>query len=343
MTMRLIGLLAALTVVGAACGTTPTTTAVDMPDELPADAAQTGDAATGTAGADGANGADPVEGSVLPDEEATLAALASSMSDDEFPVEVELCFAKEAIQRPSIAATLITASDELSLDEFTLDEQLALFEMLGVCAGPELLGAHFLDGFTDGTDIAEVPPSVGACFGEAAVAEDGPEFMVALAAVGDSTGVPVETHPAAVAALTECVPPSVLAGWVYEGMVEDPVIAAGADEECVLSAFDEVDLTPLWSQFLDNPKADPTALPQEDQMAMLGPLFECVSFGEILAVMFAADGVVVAPSTVECMDAALTTEEYTEWLLFGSDNDNEPIERMLSCLSADELEQLQGA
>ncbi|MEM7340857.1 MAG: hypothetical protein AAF467_19525 [Actinomycetota bacterium] len=341
MTRRVLALLSVLALLAAACGPEATETA----GEATNDAADKVDArdADADAEAEADDGTEALADMPAEVQNADLVGLSGTLVDNEFPPEVDQCMGAELLKQPSVALDLVTAGSNPQLDALSLDTQLAVFEILGDCAGPELLGEFFAAEFARGADMVETSDELGACFGQAATDDDGPYMMVGLATIGDDMAPRPEAQPATIDALTECVNGSVIADSLLENMTSDPTFAAAADLDCISSSYENADLRPLWTAFVTNPNADFDTLPADVTAPIVSPIFDCVSIGQVMAAEAAASGVTLSNETIACIDDAARSTGLMDSFLLGTEPDADEFGAIvLDCLSPEELSQVGG-
>ncbi|MEM9892548.1 MAG: hypothetical protein AAF962_16920 [Actinomycetota bacterium] len=260
------------------------------------------------------------------------------------PPEVEECVARRLLVEPGLAVALIAADANFMVTDLPFEDQVTLAEITIDCSGPELLGEFLAQGFAEGSGDIEAPPEMIDCFERRLTDDDGPLVFVGLAAVGEEQPPEVPAQEPLIDTLTECVSGGFLATVVVDELsVEDPTFASAVDPVCVDQAYasDPEVIRPLWTEFVLNPQADFTDVSPTVTASVFAPLFNCISFGSVLAGEFADLGVDLSQSSIDCIDVELMKLGFFETILAGG----EPSEAdfasvLLTCLSAAELAQL---
>ena len=94
----------------------------------------------------------------------------------------------------------------------------------------------------------------------------------------------------------------------------------------------------FWRLFLDNANAEFEELALDQQALIVGPFFECVSFGVAVAAGAAEDGVDLSDGTIACIDDTIDSAALLDAFLRGGPFDESQfVDAILNCLSPEEL------
>ncbi|MCP5025331.1 MAG: hypothetical protein GY929_03525 [Actinomycetia bacterium] len=284
-----------------------------------------------SAGSDGEEG-DPTE-----DPETAL----TEFIVGEVPVEVEKCVVTGILDDGDLFAATVGLSPSAEMTDLELDDQLALLELSVDCAGPELFGQFMAEGFAEGSGMAP-PDGMSECFAAEFASSDGPPVMAGLVAVGNGVPANPKVRGPVIDALTECVPASFVTEAVVVELAADPTFEDAADLECIDLAYAEATtIEPLWAAYVDAPTDDFSDMPPEVAVAVFGPLFNCISFGAVMAAEAAADGVDLSAQSVACIDQELAGAGLFEAILAGQEPDEAVLAAaILGCLTPEELLQM---
>lgn len=211
-----------------------------------------------------------------------------------------------ALQSLAAQSDLLTrtlgADDPLTL---AIDDQADLAIIAFDCA-PDAFANDFVDGFNGASDVS-LPPDVTECL-IVAMGSDGPnrrDVVLGFAALGTESPVPLAAQDAVIETMVTCLPGNVFADAVVAQALGDPAFASALDLVCLESAFDGEVMRPLWSALVTNPGADFDALAPETTGPMLQAMFDCLSFGQIIAAEAAIADLTLSEETIDCIDDEL--------------------------------------
>ncbi|MCP3990687.1 MAG: hypothetical protein GY724_16530 [Actinomycetia bacterium] len=269
-----------------------------------------------------------------------LIALAAILND-ELPTDVEECVIKRVSTDPALLGALTDNGSTTDLVDLPLNDQLAVFESAVECGNPELLGQYFTDGFAEGSGAAP-PPEMTECFVTAMSGGDGALIMAGFLAVGAERRPPLAARNLVIDLLTDCVPGSYLAESITVGLASNQQLAEAVDQICVTGAYaDGILARPLWESLIDNPGTEIGQLPSQTTAGLFGPLFDCVSFGQVVATEAAAEGVTISEASITCFDDEFLQQGFADLAFAGGEvPEAEITEILLTCLTPDELRQL---
>lgn len=331
---RFLVLLSALSLFAAAC-----INSSSGDDEVVADGS--GDA-TGSADSDDSDDetSPTPEGINAEMPEGEDAAVVSSVVSGAVSPEVEACVVAGAIKNPSLLATMITSGSDTDFSQLSDDDQVTLLELAVECGGPELMASYIAEGFAESSDF-DAPPGMADCFAKAISDDDGSLVMAGMIAIGEEVAPAEESKVPLVDTLTECVPASFLSSTIVTELAEDPAFVDAADTECIDAAYaDDDSIRPMWVAMVDDPSAEFSELPPEVATQVFLPLFNCISFGQVVAGEAAADGLELSQTSIDCIDDEFEGLGFFETILLGEEPDAASIGGIvLGCLTPEELTQ----
>lgn len=268
------------------------------------------------------------------------AAVVSSVVSGAVSPEVEACVVAGAIKNPSLLATMITSGSDTDFSQLSDDDQITLLELAVECGGPELMAGYIAQGFAESSDF-DAPPGMADCFAKAISDDDGSLVMAGMIAIGEEVVPAEEAKVPLVDTLTECVPASFLSSTIVTELAEDPAFVDAADTECIDAAYaDDDSIRPMWVAMVDDPSAEFSELPPEVATQVFLPLFNCISFGQVVAGEAAADGLELSQTSIDCIDGEFEELGFFETILLGEEPDAASIGGIvLGCLTPEELTQ----
>lgn len=304
----------------------------------------TGNTDTGTTDDAGAEGAAPA---APPEDSAAAAIVETSSFGNELTLSELACVVSRLEDDTAMALAFNQVSD---FEELPVDDQVTATLAVFDCA-PDLASEAFTAGFTEsaGTMDAALFDGVGDCmvnfFSEANPSREQVARGFLLIQNG-AAELPPETHGPITDLLANCVPSEVFVELVLVEAASDPTFGTALDEACLRTSFNDDVVRTLWAGLVESGALtgggmdlDPTA-PDGPLAPVLDALFDCLSFGQILASQAAATGATISDSSVACIDAELAGEDI---VALTSDPGNVGITEVLTtCLTPEELVSLGG-
>ena len=194
---------------------------------------------------------------------------------------------------------------------------MAVFELTSDCDTSETLGQFFSEGFAEESG-EDPPPEMTECVTTALHSDDGPLIMAGFLAIeAERQPAPASRTPV-IDFLTECVPASFLAETIIADAGADPQMDEAVDRACVTDAYADPALArPLWETLVDNAGFDVDQIPPETTARVFGPLFDCISFGQVIANEAAATGVTISDTSIACFDEQFVSRGYVDLAFAG--------------------------
>ena len=164
-----------------------------------------------------------------------------------------------------------------------------------------------------------------------------PQTVLALIAVGNDESATPAQRPLLAALLTSCISGDVMVGLVTSSLLDDPDMAAAVDPDCLAqNVGSEQYSSDLWSVFAESGDADFEDLPPAAQVAVVGPLLACVSFGQVMS-STAPAGVELSQPTIDCIDTAIDADTLIDAFTGTTDIGNVIGPIFLGCLTPEEF------
>jgi len=239
---------------------------------------------------------------------------------------------------PDLVERAMAASD--GGEPVALEDQTELVVIAFDCA-PEIFAGAFTGAVA--IDSIELPPGVVECF----VLAMGPEnpaqrqVILGLAALGNDQAAPSDAQTAVVDAMVQCFPASFFGAIITAEALADPTLAQALDPACIDEGFGVETMRPLWELLVQNPELDFEALDPAATGPLVDAVFDCLSFGRIIAGQAATAGVAISDSTVRCIDERLESVDLLAEV--GANGDTSATrDAVVECLTPDEREAMGG-
>ncbi len=345
-----IALMAAVALFASACSAESTTTvesADDQSDEqvddAPAgdtDSNASNDSATDPDTTDPDTTDDPLDGSVSGvNPKVRTFVFDDAANADGGLTDDQIRCADESLEENAELFSAVMSSDDRSA--FSPDQQADLFVIAAECA-PGPVSEAFLAGFSSEAG-ADFPAEAGTCILDLVVEPSDRQrpLIIGFLALNDGIAVPANSQEPVVDTMVECIPPSAFSQAIV-AQLDDPTLTEGVDQACLNDGIDGESLRGLWTALV----ADPNADFDNADPALLAPLmdnvFGCISFGQIFANQFAAEGTTLSEPTIGCIDDGLGELDLFAIMNDPTDDGEAMGTVMLGCLTPDELASLGG-
>lgn len=254
----------------------------------------------------------------------------------------EQCMLDGLLAEPDLLGAIITAGPDADVADLSEPDQLAAVELGLSCVTAEEISASIQAGFDADVASQALAGEAADCVGTRLTDDSDPDrtqLLLALVAVGDDQLPTPEQGTLLTALMVECIDAGFLVDATLASVVDDPLLATAIDRGCLDSAIDnEAYMERFWGLFVANSDTEFEDLSAEQQLTIVGPFFECVSFGTVTAASAAEEGVSLSSDTIACIDGAIETDELVDAFVSGGELDESRfVAAVLSCLTPAEL------
>ncbi len=248
---------------------------------------------------------------------------------------------------PDLLALIIAAGADPELSDLAESDQVAAIDLGLSCLTSEEISASIQAGFDADVASQALAGQAADCVGERVGDKADPDrsqLLLGLVAIGEDRQPTPAQGDLLVDLMVECIDPGFMVDATLASVVDDPLIDAALDRACLDTAIgNDAYLEQFWGLFVANTNAEFEQLPPDQQALIVGPFFECVSFGTVIAASAAEDGVDLSEGTITCIDDAIDPAELVDaFLVGGAFDESEFVSAILPCLSLEELGDLGG-
>ena len=232
---------------------------------------------------------------------ATAMGTGLELSGDE-----QACAIARLQSEPTIMAAFERSSSADDLD--LTPQELTTVTIAAIDCAPDTVATSLSQGISLDSSAALSTES-GDCFAEAIIADtpDRAELISGFIALGNEAPVDIASRKPVVNTFAACVPASLFLDNFAAELVEDPTVAAGLDLPCLESGVNEATLRPMWEAWVTNPKQDVSELDGPAMEPLITVVFDCISFGQVIAAEAASGGVELSAGTIACIDSDVST------------------------------------
>lgn len=350
---RRICAVIAIVVLAAACGDDLDLSSVaDEPVEDPgpsSDADQDGDdleAGTDTTTSTAATSDDPATKDAISVEAKEGTDTVSEFFAADISASSEECMLEGLVDDVDLLAAIVAAGPDAELSDLGEQDQLAALELGLSCVTNDELSATIAASFDADLAAAGLVGDSADCVSGMLTDESNPDraqLLLGLVVLSDDLSASPEQGDLLVQMMVECIAPDLLIEATLSG-IDNPLLDAAIDGTC-LDATIGADsyLEQFWTLFVENAHSEFEDLAPADQAIVIGPFFECVSFGTVINASAAEAGVELSNGSIACIDDAIDTGALVDSFVSGEELDESLfLAAVLPCLTADELAALDG-
>jgi len=192
------------------------------------------------------------------------------------------------------------------------------------CATADEIADAFASGFGDDALPPQTSADVAVCMGSSLTdgADDRVDAMVGLVQLGDDLRPDEDQTEAVVDLLARCAGSEVVREVIAGVAIDDPDLGDALDAECLERETGSPEFArDFWQITVSNaevPEFDD--IPDADKVVIIGPVWECISFGTAVAAAASQDGVVLDQATIDCIDESVDNDELLDAFI----DDREP-------------------
>lgn len=352
MTRRICALIAVVALVAACGDDTDLSSVADEPveDPAPSSSADQGaddlEAGTDTTTSTAATGDD----SATKDALAVEAKQGSDTLAEFFAADIsassEECMLDGLLDDVDLLAAIVAAGPDAELSDLGEQNRLAALELGLSCVTTDELSETIAASFDADLAAAALAGDAADCVSGMLTDESNPDraqLLLGLVGLSEDLDPSPEQGDLLVQMMVECIDPDLLIEATLSGM-DNPLLDTAVDRTC-LDATVGADsyLEQFWTLLVENAHSEFDDLAPADQAIVVGPFFECVSFGTVISASAAEAGVELSSGSIACIDDALDTGALVDSFVSGEEFDESQfVAEVLPCLTADELAALGG-
>jgi len=258
----------------------------------------------------------------------------------------EECMLEGLLDDVDLLAAVVAAGPDAELSDLGEQDQVAAVELGLSCVTTDELSKTIAASFDADLAAEALVGDAADCVSGMLTDESNPDraqLLLGLVAVSEDLTASPEQSDLLIHMMVECIDSDFLIEATLSG-IDNPLLDTAVDRTC-LDATVGADsyLEQFWGLFVENAHSEFEDLAPADQAIVVGPFFECVSFGTVIDASAAEAGVELSTGTIACIDDAIDTGTLVDAFVSGEDFDESQfIAAVLPCLTAEELAALGG-
>lgn len=258
--------------------------------------------------------------------------------EDDLPDDVLDCAIERLFDDRDLAkAVILSDSDDLA--DLSPEHFDAAIDIVLGCLDDDTFADMVVAGFEE--EGPELSPQVARCFADEFDTVDERRALVKLGLAPEGEADP-DAIDLVLDAIVVCVPPEVWIEAMTEEIADEPGFDEAFDRACMESVFGDDAfvrdlLTAVFNGELEDDQISPAQAP------LIEGIFDCIAFGQLIALEAAADGIELQQSSIDCISTEFRALGLVDLFITGEEPDDEILGTLIfDCLTSDELAQLFG-